>query len=613
MITSMSFVSLTKRLATNRAVQSVLFGSIAFAALTGGAILNPRNLDWLMIGDASQHQIGWEFFRHTAIWQWPVGLNPALGLVFSSSIVFTDSIPLAAFIFKPFSPFLGEYFQYFGLWILLCFVLQYHFAHRILSRFSIDQLSISISSLFFVISPPFLYRMIHGGYGHIALISHFLILAAIDHCFDKRSRSSIWLIILCSGVFIQAYFMPMLAAIWFASVVRRFTPRPIRFKELSLEIITTMGAAFASAWAAGYFAVGRSINPEGWNYVFRWQPTSFIDSGTEGSIGWSRIVRDNAQLDGDTEGFSYLGSGILVLALFVVVTKVWSILMNRSRFIQILGVFTPFFFSIPILVVRGLSDVKRILGLLLLFSLVLLFLNLLRRFLGGSNGSRSKDQLPLLIAITLLALYSLTNSVGVGTHHLFEYPLMPGLKQFTETFRTHGRFIWPAFYGLMLLVLIDLMRLLGPRWRAMVLSAALVFQLADSSAALSGVHSRFSNSPQWSSVLSDPRWEVWASQCDSVVVAPPLNNDPDDLWLSITKYAAQNRLSTNSGNFSRYNTSLYEIEYQALSTLLENGNFDASTIYIVLDDNLWAKMTENPNLDQTKLITVDHLHVVIPH
>jgi hypothetical protein len=223
-----------------------------------------------------------------------------------------------------------------------------------------------------------------------------------------------------------------------------------------------------------------------------------------------------------------------------------------------------------------------------------------------------RGHLPLLSAAILLALYSLTNSVGVSTNRLFEYPLVPGLKQFTETFRTHGRFIWPAFYGLMIAILIGVMRQLGPRWRAVVLSAALLFQLTDSSTALGGVHTRFSTSPQWNSVLNDPRWEVWASQYDSVVVAPPLNNDTEDLWLSITKYAARNRLSTNSGYFSRYDTSLYELEYQALSILLENGNFDTSTIYVVLDDDLWMKMTENPSLDQRKLITVDLLHVVIP-
>jgi hypothetical protein len=612
MTARMSFATILNRLAFNRAAQSVLFGSIAFIALTGGAILNPRNLDWLMIGDSAQHQIGWEFFRHTSLWQWPIGLNPALGLVFSSSIVFTDSIPLAAFFFKPFSPFLGDQFQYFGIWILLCFVLQYHFAHRILSRFFSDQLSISISSLFFVISPPFLYRMVHGGYGHIALVSHFLILAAIDQYFNKRSRNSIWIIILCSGLLIQAYFMPMLTAIWLASVVHRFFPGPIRFKQLALEIITTGSSVLAAAWAAGYFAVGRSINPEGWNYVFRWQPLSLIDSGTDGSVGWSRIVRDNAQLAGDTEGFSFLGAGLLALALFVVISKIWSLLESRSRFIQIMVISTPLFLSIPILVVRGSSGVKILLSLLLLGALVLLVLEYLHGCFRKSKGPIFRGHLPLLSAAILLALYSLTNSVGVSTNRLFDYPLLPGLKQFTETFRTHGRFIWPAFYGLMILVLIGVIRQLGPRWRAVVLSAALLFQLTDSSTALDGVHARFSNSPQWNSVLNDPQWDAWASQYGSVVVAPPLNNDTEDLWLSITKYAAQNRLSTNSGNFSRYDASLYEMEYQALSILLENGNFDASTFYIVLDDELWMKMIKNPSLDQRKLITVDLLHVVIP-
>ena len=346
--------------------------------------------------------------------------------------------------------------------------------------------------------------------------------------------------------------------------------------------------------------------------MFRWQPLALIDSGTDGSEGWSRIVRDNVQLVGDTEGFSYLGSGILALALFIAITISLHFLKGRARFVQVIYVALPLILSISVYVARGSTGVKLPMGLIILGSLALLIFDHLRGCLGRSNKSSSQGHLPLLTAVILLALYSLTNSVGFGTNRLFDYPLLPGLKQFTETFRTHGRFIWPAFYGLMILILIGVMRQLGPRWRAVVLAVALIFQLTDSSTALRSVHSRFSNSPKWNSVLNDPRWESWASQYDSIVVAPPLNNDADDLWLSVTKYAAQNRLSTNSGNFSRYDTSLYEVEYQALSTLLADGNFDATTIYIVLDDALWIKMTGNPKLDQNKLITVDLLHVVIP-
>ena len=608
----MSFATILNRLAFNRAAQSVLFGSIAFVALTGGVILNPRNLDWLMIGDAALHQNGWDFFRHTSLWQWPLGLNPALVLVFSSSIVFTDSIPLAAFFFKPFSPLLGEHFQYFGIWILLCFVLQYHFAHRILSKFFNDPLSVSISSLFFVFSPPFLYRMIHSGSGHIALASHFLVLAAIDHYFDKRSRSSIWVIILCTGLLIQVYFMPMLAAIWFASLVRRFLHHPIRFKKLLVEFITTMIAILVAAWATGYFAVGRTINPAGWNYVFRWQPLSIVDSGTDGSDGWSRIIRDNAQLAGDTEGFSFLGSGIFALLFFLSLTVLRTFLKERSRLIQGSSIALLIIFSVSVFITRGSSGVKILLSLLLFGSLVLLILEHLCKYLKTSNKSVATERLPLLTALALLSVYSLTNSVGIGTSRLFEYPLLPGLKQFTETFRSHGRFIWPAFYGVLIFVLVGVMRKIGPRWRAMILAGALLFQLTDSGTALTGVRNRFVNSPQWESALNDPRWTEWAPQYRSIIVAPPLNNDADDLWLSITQFAAKHRLATNSGYWTRYDTSLYESEAEALSTLLERGDFDTSSIYVVLDDELWLKMIGNPSLDQNRLITVDLLHVVIP-
>lgn len=95
-----------------------------FVYVTGGRIINPTYDDWLMIGDSAQHYIGWEFFRHTPLFQWPIADNPKLGLEVASSIVFTDSIPIAAFIFKPLNYFLPATFQYFGLWIWLCFVLQ---------------------------------------------------------------------------------------------------------------------------------------------------------------------------------------------------------------------------------------------------------------------------------------------------------------------------------------------------------------------------------------------------------------------------------------------------------------------------------------------------------
>jgi hypothetical protein len=63
------------------------------------------------------------FYRYGP-WTFPIGLNPNFGLDISSSIIYSNSMPLLAMLFKPFSGLLGEPFQFLGLWILLCFILQ---------------------------------------------------------------------------------------------------------------------------------------------------------------------------------------------------------------------------------------------------------------------------------------------------------------------------------------------------------------------------------------------------------------------------------------------------------------------------------------------------------
>ena len=74
-----------------------------------------NEVDWLLgSGDKSNAQNGWTFFKNDQ-WHFPLGKNPNYGLDISTSIIFSDSIPLFAFIFKIFKNFLGVSFQYFSL------------------------------------------------------------------------------------------------------------------------------------------------------------------------------------------------------------------------------------------------------------------------------------------------------------------------------------------------------------------------------------------------------------------------------------------------------------------------------------------------------------------
>ena len=99
-------------------IASILIGLGSFFLVVGPLALNPNNVAWLDGGfDPTQHYLGWVFFRHSP-WSIPLGLNPHFGMDISSSIVYSDSIPILAILFKPFAALLPETFQYFGLWLL---------------------------------------------------------------------------------------------------------------------------------------------------------------------------------------------------------------------------------------------------------------------------------------------------------------------------------------------------------------------------------------------------------------------------------------------------------------------------------------------------------------
>jgi len=85
---------------------AVLTGVVVFVALGGGSILNPEKTGWLMGGDPATQFIGWHFFRHSPVLQVPLGANPNYGMEIGSSVVFSDSLPLLALLFKPFSSLL---------------------------------------------------------------------------------------------------------------------------------------------------------------------------------------------------------------------------------------------------------------------------------------------------------------------------------------------------------------------------------------------------------------------------------------------------------------------------------------------------------------------------
>ncbi len=70
----------------------LLLGAASFWAMTGGRVLNGRNIAWMQEGDPAQYFLGWQFFRMTP-WGFPLGANPRFGMEIGSGLAYTDNVP----------------------------------------------------------------------------------------------------------------------------------------------------------------------------------------------------------------------------------------------------------------------------------------------------------------------------------------------------------------------------------------------------------------------------------------------------------------------------------------------------------------------------------------
>ena len=168
-------------------------GVLAFFAVVGPGIIDPTNIAWLAEGDSAVSYLGWLFFRH-GDWLFPIGLNPDYGLEISSAIIFSDSIPLLAFLAKPFTGVLAEPFQYFGIFIFISIVLQALFGWAIVGLITTQTALRAFGAGLILFAPPMLFRL----HGHISLTAHFLVLAGIYLALHPRwsSRTSAWAVLL---------------------------------------------------------------------------------------------------------------------------------------------------------------------------------------------------------------------------------------------------------------------------------------------------------------------------------------------------------------------------------------------------------------------------------
>lgn len=309
----------------------IAFGIFAFFLIIGFNALNPTNIAWLSEGDAAAHYLGWAFFRNSP-WTWPIGLNPQFGLDLSSGIAVSDSNSLFAFIFKAFSFFLPKPFQYFGLWLLVCFVLQAWFGWKLMSLISNRVFDCAVGTTFFIFAPPFLQRI-----AHMNLMGHFLILAALYLALKESlvKRKLVWGILLTVTALVHVYLLAMVALIWVFNWFMQIIMHKLPTKEIIFEFFFIISIVAFVSWQVGYFMTG-TVGAAAYGFgLARMNLLAPFDS-----YGWSYILKSLPHGPVEYEGYNFFGLGFIILlcfALFAILTKRVAIrpLLRKNIFVLI--------------------------------------------------------------------------------------------------------------------------------------------------------------------------------------------------------------------------------------------------------------------------------------
>jgi len=518
----------------------ISLGIVAFFLVVGVYPLIPTNIAWLSGQDPSQHYLGWGFFRYSP-WTNPIGLNPSYGLEIANAIAFSDSIPWMAYLFKLFSPILPEPFQYIGLWILLCFILQAWFSWKLAKLITPNVLlQVFICCLLGVFAPPMLKRL---GL-HAALMGHFLILAALYLNLSRTtaaptlSRSTCsfilsWILLCALAALTNIYLLVMVFGLWCASMLDRIRLDHIPAKSIFLEIILVSGVIILCLWQTGYFVgSGTPIVAEGFGQ-YKLNLLSLFDAGR-----FSYILKSIPHPEDLEEGFNFLGLGILgILALsLMTLTGAWVMGKAWSR--------------------RSSVDIART---------------------PNTIGP------VLILSLAVFTAFALSNQISLGMW-TWTYPLSESVLQTAGILRSSGRFFWPVYYVLVFLLLRWVINHYSLKKAQLILGAALAIQIIDTSAGWLALRNTFTQLSihQKAPALSGPFWDSAAKRYTKIVIWPLRSGQTQEHWQAISYFASQHQMGTNAVYLGRRaDPTKVEQSNQTVLAQLESGQLSADTLYIL--------------------------------
>lgn len=498
------------------AVLSVL----CFCLIYGVKVINPTYDDWLLSGgDLQQHYLGWIGFRNSR-WYFPFGLMDTLTYPSTTSIIFTDSIPLFAVFFKLLSPVLPDTFQYFGFWGVMSFALQGIMAARILKQYTDNNVVTASASIIFAVTPTVLQRM----FGHTSLAGQWIILFALHPLLSsqKYSEKRLTKTAMIMGIISAAshiYFL-LISGIILVGICIREIIETKRLKNSLKILLVYLSVAVAVVALLGGFSVSGDYNESGLG-KYSMNLNALINPQGFSRIFLSLPLYDSAQY----EGFMYIGAGFLLICILAAFVA-----LDRLAFVN-----RDYEQSIPRIVA-------------------------------------------VLVTVLISVMVAVSPVITFGDRVLVENQYPDFIIKLMTVFRATGRIAWNAMYLTMLCGCIMVCRFLDWRRAVVVFACAFSLQVFDVYNVLKGINVRFDQRVEYESGLNnDPAWRTIAEEEEIEHVVwydDYYYNIPDSPIFSIAEWALDNGKTVNDFYISRKNRDvIIENTEKALNELNESNAY----------------------------------------
>lgn len=546
---------------------AVVVGTVAFGLTFGYTVLDPTRDNWILQvynDDLVQHYAGWYAFQKSP-WHFPLGL--ADRMAYGTYITYTDSIPLVAILVKLVLQLAGYTgpFQYFGLYTLLCYLLQ-AFAAGLLARRKTDALPLQgVVMVLFCFTPVLMDRALR----HTALGSQWLILLALYallRCRDGGYRRYPWLFYLLGvlAITIHPYFIPMTMIFALITVVEailhhRRLGAALRYLALFAGNLITCALA---GWSIGALNNSFKIVRSGYGSYSMNLNGPFNPTSAAGYT-WSAFLPHLPVPGQNDDGFTYLGVGVLLLVVGCLAALV----------------------------------VRRQLGAFLRVNWF------------------------YLVAMAGMTLFAVSNVVTLNDRVILTVPLPENVLYLCGIFRASSRMFYPVIYTMMVWSAGMLCgqfegwrRQSGWRSRpalvpAVLLTAAVALQLYDLHGAIGGLHAHMAQRLAGSSLADNTALQQKLADYDILAWDP--DHEAGELRVLVLCALKSDMTSL----YSVANTGIYPYvqaneENTAKWTALQQGQTSPDTVYATTDA---ATAQQLANLNPTaELLQFENFYLLFP-